>query len=105
MKFHSFEWGDPETMRWTNVVPGDMVRSPGSFAFHTRHLTVENMQSDNPHGFRLRDGLLLVIAAWDGAPDVCKLSDRRVRTFIVLSRHGLLFLLQNHDVGRLMEAP
>lgn len=85
-----------EVFYWTNVMPGDLVISPGATAFLS--LDFKNRTEDT-RVLHLRQGHLLVLARIDGVPGEEKDPEsRKRRTFVVHSRHGILVLLQYiHD--------
>lgn len=88
---HIFVRGDPEVHAWSDVLPGDMVVSPGSSAWSKKALSEGDSRS-----LRLGRGILLVIARNVGFPldDTEDEFDRALTTFTVVSRHGILVLMQ-----------
>jgi hypothetical protein len=92
MALHVFERGSLESHRWTDVVPGDLVSSPGALAWtHARLLSNEYT------GIVLGHRWLLVLARLPGVAVqgyAGTSDDAELTTFAVLSRHGLLYLLQ-----------
>lgn len=99
MNFHDFERNDPETRFWTNVMPGDLVRSPGTHAIMVKdfykYCYGTFKERDNVGILTLANGPLLVIAKIFGCPNM-KLWSMYV-TFVVISRHGLLVVLQSKN--------
>ncbi len=90
MRYHDFKLLEDSRAvnTWPGVKPGDLVHSPFAIAWkfkHIHHRTDRNALS-------LRDGLLLVLAIVDGPPDDSQETD--VRSVYVLSRHGVLCLVQ-----------
>ena len=93
MTFYRWDYGDKEVHSWTHVLPGDLVISPGTYAYRVGDVHVRN--EDNTKMYSLAYGLLLIITRSPGTPedpmyDGCS-------TFVVLSRHGLLTTIQYHN--------
>lgn len=93
MKYWHFERSDPETQRWTHVKPGDMVHSPGTCGWRFMHRG--QREAHNMLVFAHR--LLLVLARYEGPPD--DTAETGVTTFLCLSRHGLVFIVQDTSRG------
>lgn len=87
MTLHSFYAGSHEAEEWKDVMPGDVVISPGSVG----HWLHDNEKK--PIVFMQRP--LLVLSRHDGdMPWEVALKDSTVTSFVVLSRHGLLYVIK-----------
>ena len=93
---HNFEKSDTESLYWSHVKPGDLVRSPGIHAIRSKDFKAFCVATDQERKrismLTLANGLLLVLGRIDGCPDVPEWN--HLTTFTVLSRHGVLVLLQ-----------
>jgi len=94
--YHNFEKSDTESLYWTHVKPGDLVRSPGIHAIRSKDFKAycegTEQQRKRASMLTLANGLLLVLSKIDGCPGVSDWD--HLTTFTVLSRHGVLILLQ-----------
>lgn len=96
MTIRVFQPGDDEVFRWTNVMPGDVVVSPNTRAyrlcdFHERYNPTTEL-------YRLHSSPLLVVSRIDGVPH--EEDSGAFTTFVVLSRHGLLVIIQTKKKRR-----
>jgi len=91
MTYHEFEFGDEEVFRWTHVYPGDVVVSPGAIAYKAKDFIGRN---DKTRILQLRFRHLLVLSRVDGVPGE-EGPEGGMRTFVCLSRHGIIILVQN----------
>lgn len=87
---------DWEFLHWTDVMPGDVVQSRGTCAYKMRDFETrpiqELLKDDNAKVLRLHSAPVLVLSRHEGIPG--EDYPGRVRTFVCLSRHGLLVVLQ-----------
>lgn len=90
--FHHFKRGDEEVWHWSKVRHGDLVVSPGSIAYKAKDFA---SRDNNTKALFLVDGLLLVLSRIEGCPG--EVYDDAV-TFVVMSRHGPLVLVQQAKV-------
>lgn len=91
MKFHDFKASDVESLHWSQVAVGDLVRSPGSSAFRANAFAERTPRT---RVLSLANGLLLVVSRFDGVPGEPEYDDENITTFVVLSRHGPLVLMK-----------
>ena len=89
---------DMEAWKWTHVMPGDVVQSRGTVAY--RHRDWENRNDEKTHVVQLHSAPMLVLSRIPGipGPDGEGPESGHV-TFVVLSRHGLLILVQSPHLG------
>lgn len=95
-KWWRFNQGDDDSeenfkqiFRWTNVMPGDVVQSRGTCAYHLRDF--EHRNGDTKI-LTLAGAPVLVLTRYDGIPNE-KDADSGYITFICLSRHGLIVVI------------
>lgn len=99
MTYHDFKRSDTEVMHWTNVVPGDLVHSPGALAILGKDFYAychgSTKERDDTAILTLADGVLLVLSRSEGCPGMENWDEFvTFNTFVVMSRHGLLVLMQ-----------
>lgn len=83
--------GQEDRHYWRDVRPGDVLHSPGTNAFTMHDFSIRG----DPHAKVMTMGprLLLVVSRHDGIPG--DPSQSNAVTFVVLSRHGPLIVIQN----------
>lgn len=87
MTLHSLYAGSEEAEEWRDVLPGDVVISPGSIGHWLHDI------DKRPVVFMQRP--LLVLSRHEGdMPWETELKDETVTSFVVLSRHGLFYVLK-----------
>jgi len=86
-----------EFMRWTNVMPGDVVQSRGTLAWRLEDL--KERYNEKTRHYRLQSAPVLVLSRIPGIPgeDVDK---SEYVTFLCLTRHGLLAVIGDMGWGK-----
>lgn len=82
---------DLEAWRWTDVMPGDVVQSKGTYAYRQRDFI--GRDDDTPM-LTLHSSPVLVLARIPGIPGE-RPDDLEYNTFVCLSRHGLIIVAQS----------
>jgi hypothetical protein len=85
-----------EIWRWTDVMPGDVVQSRGTQAYRQRDFIGRDADT---RVLRLYGAPVLCLARFDGIPGEAATegpsSWPAKRTFVCLSRHGIIVVVQN----------
>jgi hypothetical protein len=76
---------------WDCVFPGDLITCFGHVAFP--YLSFQNRDQDT-RVFHLRNHPVVVLSRIDSVVDDKRLTEQGFGTFVVLSRHGILVMLQ-----------
>ena len=93
VKWHRFGQDgkfDPEAFKWTDVLPGDVVQSRGTFAYKQRDFIGRD---DDTKVMQLHSSPVLVLARIPGIPGEAE-PDSGMVTFLLLTRHGLVIVVQ-----------
>lgn len=96
MKWHRFNQDenakelDFEIFHWTDVMPGDIVQSRGTSAFKQRDFVG---RTEDTRVLRLHSSPVLVLSRHEGIPG--EEEPGQCRTFVCLSRHGLIVVVQS----------
>ena len=81
---------DIEAWQWSQVMPGDVVQSMGTFAFKQRDFIG---RTEETKGLRLKSAPVLVLSRVRGIPGEEEPGEHV--TFVCLSRHGLILVVQS----------
>lgn len=93
MTWHVFERGSPDSLYWANVLPGDGVQGPGTFAYKAADFANRN-EDRHTRPLILAHAPLLVLSRQPGIPGEVEPLNADLCTFVVLSRHGILVILK-----------
>lgn len=85
---------DLDAWKWTDVQPGDVVQSRGTFAYKMRDFIGRD---DDTKVMQLHSAPILVIARVPGIPGEEEPGDHV--TFVCLSRHGIILVVQVVKLG------
>lgn len=106
MKWHRFGQLDNNTsndlyefMKWTNVMPGDVVQSWGTYAWNRDDF--RRRYDKGVKHYRLKMAPVLVLSRIPGIPGEEGLKEEGdLVTFTCLSRHGIIVVLGDLGFGR-----